>query len=72
MTTIDGDDVDKDIIVMDGNDGCQDGHLFDEKKDTTIKFTHHHINQFGNGLDKGPDPFSVGLRVDGAVRCADS
>ena len=32
MTTMDGDDVDKDIVIMDGDDDCQDGHLFDEKR----------------------------------------
>ena len=46
MTTMDGNDVDK-VIIID----CQDGHSFDGKKDTTIKYTHHHINQLGNGLD---------------------
>ena len=70
MTTIDGDDVNKDIVIMDGNDDCQDGHSFDEKKDITIKYTHHQINQLENGLNEGPDPFSVGLWVDGAIRHA--
>ncbi len=28
---MDGDDVDK-VIIMDGNNDCQDGHLFDEKR----------------------------------------
>jgi hypothetical protein len=28
---------------------------------------HHHLHKLGDGLDEGPDPFSVGLRVDGAA-----
>ncbi len=71
MTMMDSDDVDEDIVIMDVNEEWSGDHSFDEKKDTTIKKTHHHINQFGNGLDEGPDPFSVGLWVDGAVGHAD-
>ncbi len=71
MTMMDGDDVNKVSIIMDGDDDCQDGHLFNEKKDSTIKYTHHHINQLGNGLNEGPDPFLVGLRVDSAIGRAD-
>jgi hypothetical protein len=70
MMTIDGDDVDDDIIIMDIDEEWSGDHSL-KKKDTTIKKTHHHINQLRNDLDKGPDPFSVGLRVDGAVGRAD-
>ena len=70
MMTMDGDHVDDDIIIIDINEEWSGDHSFDEKKDTTIKKTHHHINQL-HGLDEGPDPFSVGLRVDGTVGCAD-
>ncbi len=42
------------------------------EKDTTIKYTHHHINQLCNGLDEGPDPFLVGLWVNGTVGCANN
>ncbi len=34
-------------------------------------FTHHHVEQVGNGVDKHPDPLAVGLWVDGAGRRAD-
>ncbi len=66
MTTMDDD-----IIVMDVNDDNQVTTRSMKKKDTTIKKTHDHINQLQNGLDEGPDPFSVALRVDGAVGRAD-
>ena len=69
---MDGDDFDDDIIVMDiDDDHGQVTTRSMKKKDTTIKKTHHHINQLRNGLDEGPDPFLVGLRVDGAVGRAD-
>ena len=67
MTTMDGDYVDEDIIVMDVNDDGQVTTRSMKKKDTTIKKTHDHINQLQNGFDEGPDPFSVGLWVDGAI-----
>ncbi len=71
MMTMDGDDVNDDIIIIDIDEEWSGDHSFDEKKDTTIKKTHHHINQLRNGFDEGPDPFSVGLQVDGAVGRAD-
>ena len=71
MMMMDDDDVDDDIIIVDIDEEWSGDHSFVEKKDTTIKKTHHHINQLQNGLDEGPDPFSVGLRVDGAVGRAD-
>ena len=67
MMTMDGDDVNDDIIIIDIDDDGQVTTRSMKKKDTTIKKTHHHINQLRNGLDKGPDPFSVGLWVDGAM-----
>ncbi len=71
MMMMDGDDVDDDIIVMDVDDDGQVTTRSMKKKDTTIKKTHDHINQLRNGLNEGPDPFSVGLRVDGAIGRAD-
>ena len=68
---MDGNDVDEDIVIMDVDDDGQVTTCSMRKKDATIKKTHHHINQLRNGLDEGPDPFSVGLRVDGAVGRAD-
>ncbi len=32
MMMMDGDDVNKDIVIMHGNNDCQDGHSFDEKR----------------------------------------
>jgi hypothetical protein len=32
--------------------------------------THHNINQLSYGLNEGPYPFAVGLRVNGTGRCA--
>jgi hypothetical protein len=65
---MDDDAVNKDVVVVDVND---DGQVATRliKKDTTIKYTYHHINQLRNGLDEGPDPFPVGLWVDGTVGC---
>ncbi len=71
MTTMDGNDVNEDIVVMDVDNDGQVTTRSMKKKDTTIKKTHHHINQFGNGLDEGPDQFLVGLPVDGTIGCAD-
>ncbi len=71
MTTMDGNDVDEDIVIMDVDDDGQVTTCSMRKKDATIKKTHHHINQFGNGLDEGPDPFSVGLWVNSTIGCAD-
>jgi hypothetical protein len=36
-----------------------------------IKQTHHHLDQLSNGLDVGPDPFAMGLQVNGTGRQAD-
>jgi hypothetical protein len=33
-------------------------------------FTHHNVDQVGDGVDKRPDSLAVGLRVDGAGRRA--
>ncbi len=37
-----------------------------------IKQTHHQVHKLGNCLDVCPDPFAVGLWVNGAGRCADN
>ncbi len=31
------------------------------------KSTHHDVHELGNGVDECPDPFSMGLSVDGAI-----
>jgi len=33
--------------------------------------THHHVNELGNGLNEGPYPFPVGLRVNCTLGCTD-
>ena len=35
------------------------------------KSTHHYVHELGNGVNERPDPFSMGLCVNGAVGCAD-
>ena len=71
MMPMDSDDAGKDIIITDVYNDGQVTTRSMKKKDTTIKKTHDHINQLRNGLNEGPDPFSVGLRVDGAIGRAD-
>ena len=36
------------------------------------KNTHHNVHELGDGVDERPDPFSMGLRVDGAIGRADN
>ncbi len=35
-----------------------------------MKQTHHHVYKLGNCLNVYPDPFALGLRVDGTGRRA--
>jgi hypothetical protein len=37
-----------------------------------IKQTHQHVHKLGDCHNVRPDPFAVGLQVDGAGRCADN
>jgi len=37
----------------------------------TCDFTHHNVDQVGDGINERPDPLAVGLWVDGAGRRAD-
>jgi hypothetical protein len=54
-------------------DGLLDAVSVDNKsinKCKKIKQTHHHVHKLNDGLDEGPDPFAMGLWVDGAGRRA--
>ena len=37
----------------------------------STKSTHHYVHELGDGVNERPDPFSMGLCVNGAVGCAD-
>ncbi len=35
------------------------------------KSTHHYVHELGNGINERPDPFLMGLCINGAIGCAD-
>jgi hypothetical protein len=56
-------------------DGLLDAVFINNKlmnKCKKIKQTHHHVHKLSDGLNEGPDPFAIGLWVDGAGICTNN